>query len=244
MKILVTGDKHLGLVSDGLNRLEEQRTILDACIDLLRSETPKVYVDLGDLFDSPRPSPATMALAVYYATQIAEWRAGDVSRRAYILAGNHDKPTRGHDHALAPLVVLNQSDPIFPSIVIDPITIEDLLFLPYVTPWESKQLGHDSAQDYFDVVSGRDMPTASDLGVCTVFCHCNVAGATVGEDRVYRDVGLTIPQSLIESQSVKKIYGGHIHKHQNVGKVSIVGSSIFCNFGEAFDTKGAIVAEV
>ena len=59
MKILISGDKHLGLVSDGIPRLPEQTSIIAETIGFLYEYEPDVFVDLGDLFDVARPTPET-----------------------------------------------------------------------------------------------------------------------------------------------------------------------------------------
>ena len=58
MKILVRGDIHLDLVSDGVPRLDEQVRVLEYTVAEIRRLQPDVFVDLGDLFDRPRPSPS------------------------------------------------------------------------------------------------------------------------------------------------------------------------------------------
>ena len=138
MKILVTGDKHLGLISDGMSRLEEQERLLQACLEILEKEEPDIYVDLGDLFDSPRPGPAATALAVRYTMALAQWKQGSGNRQAYILAGNHDKPTRGEVNALSPLRELFLRDHRYPRIVLRTASEVHrdnicLLFLPFLT---------------------------------------------------------------------------------------------------------------
>lgn len=246
MKILVTGDKHLGLVSDGMPRLEEQERIIGACLKILHAEQPDIYVDLGDLFDSPRPGPAATALAVRYATLIAEWNVA--GRAAYFLVGNHDKPTRGPVHALAPLAELHAKDPRYPRIVAEPAfdRVGDTLIalLPFVTGWEARQQNdHWDPQAWLDHAAVQAL--ADSAAPVVVFTHLEVPGAThSADDRSQRDVGTAIPKRLLEDARVLRIYAGHVHRYQELDRVTVVGSALHVDFGEAEDPKGVVVAVI
>lgn len=248
MKILTRGDLHLDLISDGLRRLEEQARIVEHTIEVVRALKPDVFVDLGDLFDRTRPSPAAYALAIQYALELG--RA--MGHRSYIVCGNHDKPSRGAENALAPLEEL---EGVGPRVVVEP-TFElypragvALVFLPYVTDWEAKQAtgGVYDAQAWLDRFALDFVAKADEEGVDRVvaFTHLEVPGAVLADDdRVQRDVGTAIPEQFLESDLVTRVFAGHVHKHQVVGKVVVVGSAIHVDFGEAADPKGMIYAEV
>jgi DNA repair protein SbcD/Mre11 len=246
VKILTRGDLHLDLISDGLRRLEEQARIVEHTLEVIRALKPDVFVDLGDLFDRTRPSPASYALAVEYALALGR----ELGHRAYVLVGNHDKPSRGEENALTPLVALEE---VGPRIVLEP-TFEDypgkgvgLAFLPYVTDWEARHVNgaFDSAQALLDDFAEAVVLAYPDLDRFVAFTHLEVPGSVLADDdRVQRDVGTVIPVALIESTKVVRIFAGHVHKHQTVGKVTVVGSALHVDFGEAADPKGMIFAEV
>jgi len=251
MRLLVSGDKHLGLISDGMERLEEQARVLRGIVKTLLEEDPDVFVDLGDLFHVPRPSPAVYVLALKYFFEVNYW-ASRKGRRAFFLAGNHDKPTRGDVHALSPLKEVSELlDWGVSSPVIDlPLMVEgrnlNLIFLPHVTDFEAlvNSVGGKNAEEYleeFAEVSLRDTGVKKIL----VFSHLEVPGATASVDEtVQRDVGLSVPRSLLEAENVLRVYAGHIHRYQELEKVTVVGSSIYVDFGEADDPKGMILSEV
>lgn len=251
VKILVSGDKHLGLVSDGMDRLDEQWRIVERTLEVLEEEKPDVFVDLGDLFHSPRPSPAAYELALRYLTNVMKY-VFDVGGYAYFLVGNHDKPTRGNSHALLPLDVICDSHPRANSEVIDLPTSRmvcgvDLLFLPFVTEWEAKEDSKNlfsSVSDYLvSYVKGKfELGGSSPI---VAFTHLEVPNV-VGSDgeTVKRDTGLCIPQLILENERVIHVYAGHEHRPQELGKVTVVGSAIHVDFGEADETKGMILAEV
>lgn len=251
VKVLISGDKHLGLVSDGMDRLEEQWRIVERTIEVLEEEKPDVFVDLGDLFHSPRPTPAAYELAFKYLTGVMKC-IFDVGGYAYFLVGNHDKPTRGSVHALIPLNVICEAHPKAQVEVITLPTTRlvrgvSLWFLPFVTEWEAKEDSKNlfsSASDYLvSYVKGKfELGGSSPI---VVFTHLEVPNV-VGSDgeTVKRDTGLCIPQLILENERVIHVYAGHEHRPQELGKVTVVGSAIHVDFGEADETKGMILAEV
>lgn len=246
MKILTRGDLHLDLISDGLRRLEEQARVVEHTLEVIRSLRPDVFVDLGDLFDRTRPSPASYALAIEYALALGR----EMGHRAYIIGGNHCKPSRGEENALTPLLALED---VGPRVVLEP-TFDDypgngvgLAFLPYVTDWEARHVNgaFDSAQALLDDFAEAVVLAYPDLDRFVAFTHLEVPGAEIADDdRVQRDVGTSIPAALLESPKVIRIFAGHVHKAQEVGKVTVVGSALHVDFGEAADPKGMIYAEV
>lgn len=242
MRIVVRGDLHLDLVSDGLRRLDEQARVVDFTLDVLEDLKPDVFVDLGDLFDRTRPSPDAYALAARYVLRLGEL----LGHRAYVLAGNHDKPTRGHANALAPLEELEGVGVqvvVGPYLDVYPSQGTTLAFLPYVTDWEARQEAFGSAQELLDgFVAGL---LESEARRILAFTHLEVPGARLADDdRVQRDVGTAIPGALLEDERVVRVYAGHVHKYQELKRVTVVGSALHVDFGEAADPKGLIVAEV
>lgn len=238
MKLVVSGDKHLGLVSDGVSRLEEQRRVVDFVVDAV--DGADVHVDLGDLFDTPRPSPEAYALAMHYFLGIARTDATN-----FALVGNHDRPTRAHWTALDPFQVMADyaigdygTTKVVREPVVDVFHGWQLVFLPFVTEWQAREAGFESAQAMLDgFVDGlSDRPTIA-------FAHLDVEGSRRNEfDSRQRDVGVHVPRALIERAN--RVYAGHVHRSQNVGGVVVVGSAIHVDFGESADEKGIVVLEV
>jgi len=245
MRVLVTGDKHLGLTSDGEPRLEEQRRVLARCVELLEERMPDVYVDLGDLFHSPRPGPDAYEVAFEYLRAVAEWTSRREGRAAWVLAGNHDKPTRGMVNALTPLAGFPRLPRVMTSPLLQPWDSRAaLLFLPFVTEWEARRAGYEGAQAWLDDAAEGAL-TLRERTPLLVFSHLEVPGATAHAwDATQRDVGLRIPAALLAGERVLRIYAGHVHRHQVLERVTVVGSAVHVDFGEAADPKGALLAEV
>lgn len=245
MKLLVTGDKHLGLVSDGVPRLEEQRRVLEAIVSIAREEEPDVCVDLGDLFHAPRPSPDAYALAFEYLRQLE-----NLPLHSYLIAGNHDLPSRGPVNAFLPL------KEVFPDnsnleVITTPVALPEdggkfyLLFLPFVTEAGARFAGAESAQEYVDGRVEELLDYIPGSARVLAFAHLEVPGAKRNPDDVtQRDVGTRIPDALLRDPRVVRVWAGHIHHHQELDRVTVVGSSIHVDFGEARSPKGVVLAEV
>lgn len=241
MRILVTGDKHLGLVSDGVSRLEEQARVLRAIEDLAKRERPDLYVDLGDLFHSPRPGPDTYELAIPHLFNVNA-HCGE----AFFIAGNHDKPTRGSVNSLLPLKSVEDLIDEFPSIVCEPTFLRIgevwLALLPYWRDWEAVD---GNAQVDLDARCSAFLGGLDACATVLAFCHLEVPGSRTSQDDVtQRSVGLRIPQILLDDRRVARIWAGHVHHYQIVGKVCVVGSSIYVDFGEAKSRKGCVMVEI
>jgi exonuclease SbcD len=85
MKILHTGDWHVGKVLKGLARLDEQRAVLGEIVDVARREQPDLVAVAGDVFESAAPPPDAQALA--WRT-VLDLRA--TGAHVVVIAGNHD----------------------------------------------------------------------------------------------------------------------------------------------------------
>ena len=62
MKIIHTGDWHLGKILNGKQFLEDQSFILEQFIQCLKDENPDVVVIAGDIYDTTYPSKETIHL--------------------------------------------------------------------------------------------------------------------------------------------------------------------------------------
>lgn len=243
MKILVSGDKHLGVQSDGVSRLPEQRRVLAQLIEMVRDINPDAYVDLGDLFHSVRPGPEEYEVALEYAYALTKWGTA-TGKPAYFLLGNHEKPTRGEVTAHHPFRPLAAAMTHFPRSIYRPVVVEPgLLMLPHVTEDEARKAGVESAQAYLDAESVRLLGNGERKVLA--FAHLQVPGAVTHEwDRTQRDTGLAVPAGVLGSSRVTRVYAGHIHRYQELERATVVGSSIYVDFSECRDAKGAVLVEM
>ncbi|MBQ9638740.1 MAG: exonuclease subunit SbcD [Bacteroidales bacterium] len=87
MKILHTGDWHLGKQLYGHSRIDEQRAVLSQLSDAVATHRPDALLICGDVFDTTTPPLAAKQL---YNETLLRLRQVSPSTAIIVIAGNHD----------------------------------------------------------------------------------------------------------------------------------------------------------
>lgn len=90
MRVLHTGDWHLGKNLEGQSRLQEQELFLEDFVQIVESNKVDLVIIAGDVYDSSNP-PAR-AEKLFYDTLKRISNHGE--RLTLVIAGNHDNPER------------------------------------------------------------------------------------------------------------------------------------------------------
>lgn len=90
MKFLHTADWHLGVKTNGRDRLGEQKKVLNEILSIANYENVDCVIIAGDIFNTANPS--AEAEELFFDTIEKLSNGGD--RFVFVLAGNHDDPTR------------------------------------------------------------------------------------------------------------------------------------------------------
>ena len=90
MRILHTGDWHLGKNLEGASRLDEQELFLNDFVDIVEKNKVDLVIIAGDVYDNSNP-PAR-AEKMFYDTLKKISKNGE--RLILVIAGNHDNPER------------------------------------------------------------------------------------------------------------------------------------------------------
>ncbi len=90
MKILHTGDWHLGKNLEGHSRLQEQEAFLQDFIKIVEEQNIDLVIIAGDVYDTSNPPAAAEKL--FYDTLKKLSKNGE--RITLVIAGNHDNPER------------------------------------------------------------------------------------------------------------------------------------------------------
>ena len=90
MKFLHTADWHLGVKTNGRDRLAEQKRVIDEIVSIATYENIDCVILAGDIFNTASPSADAEEL---FFDAIERLSAGG-DRFVFVLAGNHDDPTR------------------------------------------------------------------------------------------------------------------------------------------------------
>ena len=101
MKVLHTGDWHVGKALGGRSRQDEHEAVLDEIVTIARGHEVDVVLVAGDLFDNTAPSPD--AERIVYRTLLDLSEVGHV----VVIPGNHDNERRLA--AIAPLFDLSNA---------------------------------------------------------------------------------------------------------------------------------------
>ena len=99
MRLLHTGDWHVGKTLRGRSRAEEHEAILAEIVELVAENEVDAVLVAGDLFDTAAPTPE--AERIVYGALLALARAAP---HIVVICGNHDNPRRLE--AIEPLLEL------------------------------------------------------------------------------------------------------------------------------------------
>jgi exonuclease SbcD len=224
--IAVLGDLHLGRSLYGYSLTPMIRFAMYRFFRFCVSHEVKIAVQVGDIFDNPRPTIEQEKIAIQWCNEFE--RAGI---NLFLINGNHDatgKPRLG-----SALDVIRANRFRFVAVINRPTLIQripsaysytgpSLYFLPFPCP-SIYQEG-----EAWERAATLNMGSARPI----TFCHLNIEGAKIGEqDFPYRGDHFNLPKKVINGSRL--VVAGHIHNPQRVGKkVQIVGSAERLRFDE------------
>jgi len=90
LKILHTGDWHLGKKLEGYDRYVEQENFLQEIVEIADKEKVELIIIAGDIYDVP--SPPTIAEKLFY--KYIKILSKNGTRPVVVIAGNHDNPNK------------------------------------------------------------------------------------------------------------------------------------------------------
>ena len=260
LKILHTGDLHLGLSLRRVSREEEQQMMLDWIVNVTREQAVDVLLIAGDVFDVANPPNSARTMFFNFLEQLVDT---ETLSHVVITAGNHD--SAGQLNALCPVTrrlgihivggVENRSeswnDWIIP-IDIDGEVCAVVNAIPYISEfrlgirWTSDQVGKSHA-----VIRKALKSVYSEMADLARERHGNVPLIAMGHltamDEQY-NIG-EMPRSIhriIDKGLDGEIFGdryvyialGHIHRKYKVrGEANAwyCGSPMPCSIAEAED---------
>lgn len=238
MKIVASGDWHIGLVVQGYDANPDIEEAAKAVIEA--ANRADLFVHLGDLFHSSKPRPKDYALAIRLISMFEQ--------PSVWLKGNHDESGGAEVDALYPLDQI-RCWPQPTALVNSKVFVRGswhsvefgpaLSFLPYMNDVKAKgwEGGGKTAQEVVD----QFFDEVPDDGI--VFTHLDVDGARVGtEGRHLRGKWLGMPDSAYRKGI--RIVNGHLHQRQRFRNVVMPGSLLPTNMDEREDDKGYVVLEV
>ncbi|ETT56737.1 MULTISPECIES: exonuclease SbcCD subunit D [unclassified Paenibacillus] len=257
MRILHTGDWHLGRTLEGRSRQKEQEQFVDELVEIADSSGTDLILMAGDVYDSVNP-PAAAEQLFYDAA--ARLTAG--GRPLVVISGNHDQPERVA--SVSPLV-RRQGITLVGMPTSEPVTVHALrtgeiakiAALPY--PSEARLgelLAGDSGEAELRLAySARVGRLMNLLGreftpqtVNLAMSHIYVLGGVESDSERPIQVGgaYTVDPSAL-SCGAQYTALGHLHRAQRVkgdGMIRYSGSPLAYSFSEAGQAKSVAMIDV
>jgi DNA repair exonuclease SbcCD nuclease subunit len=244
MNVIWTSDLHFGLKTDGVDRNEEiyqvaLKAVKHAC-SLSKKDKDVIMVFGGDIFNTNDPDEEQIN---YFTKLLAYLHKYKV--KTFVMSGNHDATfSRERTTCLRFVENLNILSPHIELVSdIGYIKYKDtdlgpiyFTFLPHVGKTHYHNAVFKSPQDY---VNKKCEEIADKIGRGTqhyIFSHLNVKGVHPGsEENLLNKSEVYLPDVFVSrnpKSDSPRIIQGHIHSASTEGNINIVGSPIYCTFGE------------
>lgn len=257
MRILHTGDWHLGRTLEGRSRFKEQELFIDELVRLTRDQQVDMILMAGDVYDSVNPPAAAEGL--FYDTVA---RLNDNGCQLVVIAGNHDQPER--ISAVSPLVsqrgITLVGLPTSRSVTVDvPRSGEQAIIaaLPYPSEARLAELLAEDGDErelrlaYSAKVGKLMRQLAGEFRADTVnlaMSHIYVLGGVESDSERPIQVGgaYTVDPSALDVGAQYTALG-HLHRPQLVkgkGLIRYSGSPLAYSFSEAGQAKSVMLLDI
>ncbi|MEK3749334.1 exonuclease SbcCD subunit D [Paenibacillus sp. FSL E2-8871] len=257
MRILHTGDWHLGRTLEGRSRQKEQEQFIDELVEIADFHKVDLIMMAGDVYDSVNPPAASEQLFYEAAARLTSG-----GRPLVVIAGNHDQPERVS--SVSPLV-LRQGITLVGLPTSEPVTVHaartgeiaKIAALPY--PSEARLgelLAGDSGEEELRLaystrvgklmqLLGREFTPQT---VNLAMSHIYVLGGVESDSERPIQVGgaYTVDPSALACGAQYTALG-HLHRAQRVkgeGMIRYSGSPLAYSFSEAGQAKSVTLIDV
>lgn len=244
MKLVHTGDLHIGKIVNGFSMMEDQKYILKQIYEISCREKADALILAGDIYDRAIPPAEAVVLLDHFLTDMAE--AGIL---VFLISGNHDSPER-----LGFAAKLLEDKRIHIGGVYEnclkEVKVTDLygevtfVLMPFVRPAtvEAKTSGEAAERMLSQRVKGKEREI--------LVSHCFVTDG--GREPELSDGETTVHVGGLDNVEASLLGGfdyvalGHIHKPQKIGQGNIyyAGAPLAYSFSEAGHEKSVNLVEL
>lgn len=254
MKILHTGDWHIGKLVHGVSMLEEQKYVLDQLENLIDKEKPEVLIIAGDIYDRSVPTVQAVELLDEVLSKIIMKYKTNI----IIISGNHDSPDRLgfaskilHDNGL--YISGNLEKKIEPIIINDEYGIVNFYPIPFLEPAIVRGLFDDDTVKSHDLAMKKVLDSINEKidyskrNVC--IAHAFVMGSEkleLSESERPLSIGGTSNVNVEYFEKFNYVALGHLHRPQKVKyeHVRYSGSLLKYSFSETLQKKSVTLIEL
>lgn len=258
MKIMHTGDWHIGKIVNQRHMTPDQEYILDALVKIVASEQPDVVVIAGDIYDRAVPPVEGVELLDRVLSKILL----DLKTPVIMIAGNHDSPDRlGFGSQMLQgkgLHIAGRFSQDIPKVVLmDEDGPVNFYLIPYAPPAVVRQIlacsevcDHDTAMlAIIQKIHESWNPQERNV----IVTHGFVRGTEALEmSESEKPLSVTLAVGGTDYVDIKHFDGftytalGHLHGPQQAGspRVRYAGSLLKYSFSEAKQNKSVTIVHI
>lgn len=258
MKIMHTGDWHIGKIVNQRHMTPDQEYILDVLLKIIQLEKPDVVVVTGDIYDRAIPPVEAVELLDRVLNEILLVLKTPV----IMIAGNHDSPDRlGFGSQLLRekgLYIGGRFTKEIPKVVLtDEAGPVNFYLIPYAAPAVVRQvLGRDEVCDHdtaMQEIVANIKETWNPQERNVVVTHGFVRGtAELEMSQSEKPLSVTLAVGGTDYVDIKNFDGftytalGHLHGPQQAGslRVRYAGSLLKYSFSEAKQEKSVTIVQI
>jgi len=250
IKVVHINDLHIGLLTDGIDRTPEiinvARDAIKRAVGLKKKGFKTYFVMGGDIFNTNTPS--EKLIKAFIEGILNPLNKFDIE--TFIVAGNHDSvadPNRLSCLGFVKSISKTYKNiKLFENMEVVRIQSTDFgplnfIFLPHVTrahlEIEDRKEYFKNTQEYIEDWAKTTKDAVGKDSHNYVFSHLNVRGAHPGsEENLLKKSEAYLPEAFLHDDRGfrrPQIVQSHIHSKTSEANINIVGSQIYCGFGEA-----------
>ncbi len=244
MKLLHTGDLHIGKIVNEFSLIEDQRLFLQQIISIAVKEQADAVIIAGDVYDRAIPSAEAVTILDEFLSELI-----DSSIQVFMISGNHDSPERV---GFADRILEKQGLYIAGSVAqgIKQVVLQDaygdvnFVLIPFVKP---SVVGAKNSQEAMEkMLQQVNYETKRIVLVTHYFVTDRENNPELSDSETTINIGGldNVEASLFDNFTYVAL--GHIHKPQKIGKhpVYYAGTPIKYSFSETNQSKGLNLVEI
>ncbi len=254
MKILQTGDWHIGKIINEYSMLEDQKYVLNKFFNMLEKEKPDVIIITGDVYDRSIPPKEAVELLDQTLTRLIE----EYNIPTLIISGNHD----GQERLSFGNKLLQHKKLYIEGVIsreVKKVTLEDaygkvhFYLLPYAHPALVRNVykvdvfnHHDAFKVLVDKIKEDMNEDDRNVLITHNYIISNSEDVLLSDSERSLSVGGTEYVDVSLVQDFDYVALGHLHKPQKVKHdyIRYSGSLLKYSFSEVNRLKGVLLVEL